>query len=99
MRLALGPGRSVLILGPTVRVLVNMGSSDESVVSGQRPVAGVAGSASRVVSRGVIQNRVARTSSPKDFPRGGSQTSRFRKGWDEPARAAPPGAGAGSTTG
>src|SRR5215472_16995419 len=29
MRLALGPGRAVLILGPTVRGLVDMGSSKE----------------------------------------------------------------------
>src|SRR5215471_5381920 len=38
MRLALGPGSAVLILGPAVRVLVVMGSSDESSASGQMSV-------------------------------------------------------------
>src|SRR5437773_12554396 len=31
--LALGPGNAVLILGPTARVLVDMGSSEKTVVS------------------------------------------------------------------
>src|ERR1700756_5575135 len=91
MRLALGPGRAVLILGPMVSALVDMGSSGKTVVSCGSFLLFAPGSESVAELRGLRPE--------ENFPQGGSETCRFRKGWDEPARAALPDGAAGSTTG
>src|SRR3954465_4964336 len=76
-RLALGPGRAVLIMGPA-RVLVDIGSSGKSLLV-------------RLRCRQIRQSADFGLTRNKED----GKVSRYRKGWDATARAAPPGAGAG----
>src|SRR5215475_2538730 len=91
MRFALGPGRAVLILGPTVRVLVGMGSSGKTVV-GRSLRVGAA-----LPKRASVRRRADYV--PNKVSTGRIEASRFRKDSDEPAKAAPPNGAAGSKAG
>src|ERR1700747_3273000 len=89
MRLAFGPGRAVLILGPAMRVLVDIGILQKKWLV-------VSGWPSASVFSGRFSEPQSGLRPERNFHREDS-TSRFRTGWDEPARAALPGGVAGNT--